>query len=82
MNAFDRRGFLATAAGAAVLAAGVARAQGGGGAPAKLTALLDQFFAENLAESPELATSLGLDTGAQAAAKSKLHDASVAGLPR
>jgi uncharacterized protein (DUF885 family) len=82
MNTFDRRGFLATTAGAALMAAGGARAQGAAGAPAKLTALLDKFFAENLAESPELATSLGLDTGAQAAAKSKLHDASISGLER
>ena len=80
MNALDRRGFLATAAGAALMAAGSVRADGT--APAKLTVLLDQFFEEILAGNPELATSLGLDVGAQAAAKSKLHDASLAGLER
>ena len=80
MNALDRRGFLATAAGAALMAAGSVRADGT--APAKLTVLLDQFFAETLAENPELATSLGLDVGEHAAAKSKLHDASLAGLAR
>lgn len=81
MKALDRRDFLATAAGAALMAAGSAKAQGTEAA-AKLSALLDRFFAESLAESPELATSLGLDTGVHAAAKSKLHDASVAGLER
>lgn len=45
----------------------------------QLTSLLDTFFQENLADSPELATSLGLDKGANAAAKSKFSDSSIAG---
>ena len=79
MTAFHRRQFLAT--GAALLAAGSASAVPAGEA-ARLSGLLDQFFDENLAESPELATSLGLDVGARAGAKSKLADASVSGLTR
>jgi uncharacterized protein (DUF885 family) len=51
-------------------------------ASAQLSKLLDAFFAEDLAENPELATSLGLDKGDHADAKSRLHDASVAGLDR
>jgi uncharacterized protein (DUF885 family) len=41
---------------------------------------MDDFFAEALAQNPELATSLGLDTGAHADAKAKLHDGSPAGI--
>lgn len=44
----------------------------------QLSALLDQFFAELLPEYPEVATSLGLDTGANAPLKSRLHHMSVA----
>jgi uncharacterized protein (DUF885 family) len=53
-----------------------------GGAEAQLARLMDAFFAETLAENPELATGLGLDTGARAGAKSKLHDASPEGRAR
>ena len=81
MTVLHRRQFLATSAGVALLGAGVASGKPAGEA-ARLTILLDQFFAENLAESPELATALGLDIGAQAAAKSKLADASITGLSR
>ncbi|MDB5465659.1 MAG: Tat pathway signal protein [Phenylobacterium sp.] len=49
---------------------------------AQLSTVLDQFFAEVLEESPELATSLGLDTGAHAVAKSKLHEGSLAAQAR
>ena len=45
-------------------------------AEAQLTKLLDDIFAEALAESPELLTSLGLDKGDRADAKAKLSDAS------
>ena len=51
-------------------------------APEQLTKLLDDIFAENLADDPELATSLGMDKGDHAEAKSRLHDASVAGLEK
>ncbi|MEP6784759.1 MAG: DUF885 family protein [Sphingomonadales bacterium] len=46
---------------------------------ADLRTLLDRFFYARLEDSPEQATSLGLDTGARAALKSKLGDASRAG---
>ncbi|HET6970840.1 MAG TPA: DUF885 family protein [Phenylobacterium sp.] len=44
----------------------------------QLARTFDDFFAETLQEAPEVATSLGLDTGAHADLKSKLHHASVA----
>jgi uncharacterized protein (DUF885 family) len=50
-----------------------------GNRDADLRALLDRFFYARLDESPEQATSLGLDTGTRAALKSKLSDASRAG---
>lgn len=68
-------------AGAAATLAGPAFAQAGGAAQ-QLTRLLDEVFAETLADSPELATSLGLDKGDHADAKAKLHDASLAGVER
>jgi uncharacterized protein (DUF885 family) len=75
----NRRQVLLTAsAGAALAAAPAALAQGS--AEQQLSALLDAFFAEALVETPELATSLGLDKGAHADLKSKLHKASVADL--
>ncbi|HEV2532160.1 DUF885 domain-containing protein [Phenylobacterium sp.] len=48
----------------------------------QLNAILEQFFNETLAEAPELASSLGLDTGAHADLKSKFHQGSVAALAR
>jgi uncharacterized protein (DUF885 family) len=39
---------------------------------ARLKALLDEFFEEQLAERPETATQIGLDTGARAHLRSKL----------
>src|SRR5262245_26881258 len=48
----------------------------------RLAALMDAFFTEILAESPELVTTLGLDRDARAPAKSQLSDASVAGRAR
>jgi uncharacterized protein (DUF885 family) len=49
-------------------------------AAVQLNGALEAFFAEALAESPQFATQLGLDTGAHADAKSKLDDASLAKL--
>jgi uncharacterized protein (DUF885 family) len=43
---------------------------------------MDAFFKEILDESPELTTSLGLDTGARAADKSKFSDYGIAGQER
>lgn len=45
----------------------------------QLLALFDAIFAEEIADSPERATALGLDTGANAGLKSQLSDYSRAG---
>jgi len=76
-KAIDRRAFLATTAGAAIVAATPALAQAG--EDAKLRALLDKIFEQQVAESPERATSLGLDKGARAGLKAQLDDYSAAG---
>jgi len=52
------------------------RPTAGGDAAAQLTAALDRAFAEQLRLQPEQATSLGLDTGTNAALKSRLSGAS------
>jgi uncharacterized protein (DUF885 family) len=80
----DRRQFLAAASGSFVAActtttptpAPIAATTASGG-EAELNTLFDQFMDEILTESPQLATSLGLDKGAHAAAKSKLNEASL-----
>ncbi|MGJ3629517.1 hypothetical protein AB5I41_26595 [Sphingomonas sp. MMS24-JH45] len=58
------------------------RAEAAGGRDAELRALLDRFFYDRRRHSPEQATSLGLDTGARAALRAKLSDASRAGETR
>lgn len=52
------------------------------GEAAKLNALYDRTFAMLVATDPEFATSLGLDKGDNAAAKSRLADRSPAGVKR
>ncbi|MBB4153946.1 uncharacterized protein (DUF885 family) [Sphingomonas jinjuensis] len=49
---------------------------------ADLRAMLDRFFYDRLQDSPEQATSLGLDTGQRVALKSRLDDTSRAGQAR
>jgi uncharacterized protein (DUF885 family) len=49
---------------------------------AKLNTLMDIFFQENLNETPESATLLGLDKGANAGLKARLRDESMAGIER
>jgi uncharacterized protein (DUF885 family) len=73
----DRRSFLATSASAALLPlaeapaiAQVAAKPGNG--DAKLNDLFEQIFQDRVRHSPTLASSLGLDKGANAALKSKL----------
>jgi uncharacterized protein (DUF885 family) len=70
----DRRQFLATsglaAAGTLLLPSGLFAQATGGDAAAN--ALFEQLFQEAVARSPELATSLGLDTGPLAALKGQL----------
>ncbi|MFD1189839.1 DUF885 domain-containing protein [Phenylobacterium conjunctum] len=77
MNTLDRRGFLLTSAGAAVLVATPALAQGA--EDAKLRTLLDKMFEDQVDESPQRATGLGMDKGARAALKGQLDDNSAAG---
>ena len=78
----DRRRLLLSAAAAgATLAApavGLAEARRAVADP-RLSALLDAFVEEMLVQSPETATSLGLDSGARAALKGRLSDASADG---
>jgi uncharacterized protein (DUF885 family) len=81
MIAFDRRTFLATSAGAALVAATPALAQVGG-EDAKLRAKLDAMFETLVDDSPRFATSLGLDKGARAPLKSRLDDNSNAAKAR
>ena len=73
MTTFDRRAFMATSAGAALLAATPALAQAGS-EDARLRAKLDAMFETLVDDSPRFATSLGKDKGARAALKSKLDD--------
>ncbi len=77
MTHIDRRSFLATTAGAALVAATPALAQAGG-EDAKLRAQLDAMFETLVDDSPRFATSLGLDKGARAHLKSQLDDNSAA----
>jgi uncharacterized protein (DUF885 family) len=46
---------------------------------ARLNALMDAFFQEGLQQSPEQATLLGLDKGANAGLRARLHDESATG---
>jgi uncharacterized protein (DUF885 family) len=84
----DRRSFLTASAFAALLAAAApagALAQQRGrrsGATAALDALMERGYQELVLSDPESRTSLGLDTGAHAAAKSRLQDRSAAALRR
>ena len=72
----DRRQFLATTAAAAILPlAQPLFAATGGGEGAKARALYDRIFENTMLVDPGTATSLGLDTGARAALKSRLADA-------
>lgn len=80
MNQIDRRSFLATSAGAALLTAAPAFAQSS--EDSRLKAMLDQMFEAQVDESPQRATSLGLDKGARAALKGQLDDNSAAGRAR
>lgn len=78
----DRRSFLGQASVAALVAgmpAGLAAASNGSrNGDDALRALLDRIFADRLAENPEGATRLGLDSGANAALKSQLSGRSTA----
>ncbi len=78
-----RRQFLASVGGTTLAAALPRIANAAAGArDADLRAMLDSFFYARLEDSPEQATSLGLDVGPRAGLKSKLGDASRAGEAR
>ena len=73
----NRRHFLASGSAAAVAMAltpadVLAQAAGGGDADGVANMLYERIFAEAVASSPELASSLGLDRGPNAALKSRL----------
>lgn len=70
----DRRSFLATSATVALLplADTAATAVGTSSGDAGLNALFERIFEDRVRNSPELASSLGLDKGPNAALKSKL----------
>jgi len=77
----DRRSFLTATSTATALALspGLLRATTAPSGDAALDDLFGEIFDENLDESPESATQLGLDKGARAALKGKLDDRSLAG---
>ena len=85
---FDRRTFLLSAASTAAFAATVrpsfafaqAAAANASGASAALNALMERGLQELILSDPETRTSLGLDTGANAAAKAQLLDRSLPAL--
>ena len=74
----NRRHLLATVAAAAAAGPALARASSGEGA--KLTRLLDRFWAEDLQTNPERATELGLDVGPNAGLKRRLSDVTAKGI--
>lgn len=73
-----RRQFMVGAGAAALASPLIAQTAAAGLQDAELRALLDRFFYDRLNDSPEGATSLGLDTGPRAALKSQLSDRSAA----
>jgi uncharacterized protein (DUF885 family) len=78
----NRRQFLATSGASAIAAAAANAFAQASDADTRFRAMLDQFFYDRLADSPESATRLGLDTGARAALRGKLSDTSAAGVAR
>ena len=79
---FDRRQFLLTSTAASALAlngCATTAPSAAGGEALKARTLYDSIFERMLQASPEMATGLGLDTGARSALKHRLHDASPAG---
>jgi uncharacterized protein (DUF885 family) len=79
MKSMNRRQFVLAAASMPVLAWS-ARAHGS--ASPSIAALLDEFIRQAMLDSPQLMTSVGLDVGEQASARSRLDDRSPAALER
>ena len=81
----DRRAFLLSSGALATIGitpSALAQTAAAGSADAELHALLDRFFYDRLADSPEQATSLGLDKGERAGLRSRLGDNSAAAQAR
>ncbi len=78
----DRRSFLMTTGAAALATTATGAIAQGNDAEARLNATFDAIFTRLLDESPELCTSLGVDKGARAVAKSRLDDDSAEGRAR
>ncbi|HEU4967991.1 DUF885 domain-containing protein [Sphingomonas sp.] len=80
----NRRAFLLSSGALATigLAPKVLAQAAPGAADAELRTLLDRFFYDRLQDSPEQATSLGLDKGERAALRGRLSDNSAAGQAR
>jgi uncharacterized protein (DUF885 family) len=77
-----RRQLLAGTAASVALAGPAAALTAANRADAALLALFDAMLAEGIADAPERATALGLDSGANAGLKSRLSDYSRAGRER
>ena len=75
----NRRQFVASTAAATIAAALPSALGAATPEDTKIAALFDAFFQEGVDESPEQATSLGLDKGARAPLKSQLSDYSAQG---
>jgi uncharacterized protein (DUF885 family) len=83
MNHLDRRDFVASTAAALAFPTLPAAARAEGGAPdAAAEALLGEVAEALLAEFPENATALGIDTGARRPLNARLSDRSLAGRGR
>jgi len=78
----DRRQFFQGGSALVALAVAAPALAAAGPEDAKLKALLDAFWEEDLDAAPEFATALGLDTGKRAGQRAKLGDASSAGRAR
>jgi uncharacterized protein (DUF885 family) len=74
----DRRGLLISGVAAGALAAAPALARSARDPDAELDAMLQAWFDQDIDQSPESATNLGLDRGARAGLSSKLSDYSTA----
>ena len=79
MLKLDRRQFLMGSAAAGALALSGCAGMAPRSETASARALYDSIFEGMLRAAPEMATSLGLDTGARAYLKSRLSDSSPAG---
>ena len=78
----NRRAFCFSVATAALVPTNDVLAATTTSVDARMSTLLDEFFTAALREAPELATSLGYDTGVRSALKARLHGGSLADVDR